>query len=59
MEEIKINTEKQSIRAIERLSEESGITIYQTYLIVLTVGLKHVKNLFKTIDDEKPIKDSN
>ena len=52
MEEIKINTEKQSIRAIERLSEESGITIYQTYLIVLSVGLKQVKNLFKHKEDE-------
>ena len=53
MEEIKINTEKESIRAIERLSKESGITMYQTYLIILSVGLKHVKNLFKTIDDDK------
>ena len=53
MEEIKINTEKESIRAIERLSSESGISIYQTYLIVLSVGLKHVKNLFKHKDDDK------
>ena len=54
MEEIKIMEQKEAIRAMEKLSKESGMTIYEVFVIILSVGLNEVKtNLFKHKDDDK------
>ena len=54
MEEIKIMEQKEAIRAMEKLSKESGMTIYEVFMIVLTMGLNEIKtNLFKTSNHEK------